>query len=315
MIETAKKNKLVLGGFVITFIGALFFSTKAILVKLAFANTHTDPVTILALRMLFSLPFYIAIGLFASNKRSNIYFTKRQWAYIILLGLTGYYVSSLCDFIGLQYISAGLERLILFIYPTLAVVLNAMIFRQRVNGFQKLAMALTYAGIAIAFWGEMKIDSSNPEFFVGSIFCFLCAITFAVYLVGSGKMIAETGATKFTSYAMIAAAGGIFIHYFVTGRTVHHMNADLLGYGFLLAILATVIPTFLMSAGIKKIGSSNAAIISSIGPVSTILQAHFILGERITVEQIAGTILVIIGVLLIGWRTRGNLSTTQKIIN
>ena len=179
-----------------------------------------------------------------------------------------------------------------------------MIFRQRVNGYQKLAMVLTYAGIAIAFWGEMKIDSSNPEFFIGSIFCFLCAITFAIYLVGSGKMIAETGATKFTSYAMIAAAGGIFIHYFVSGRTVHHMEGNLLWYGFALAILATVIPTFLMSGGIKKIGSSNAAIISSIGPVSTILQAHFILGERITVEQILGTILVIIGVLLIGWRSR-----------
>ena len=304
MIATAKKNKLVFGGFVITFIGALFFSTKAILVKLAFANTHTDAVTILALRMLFSLPFYIAIGLFTSNRKSNIYFTKRQWVYIILLGRTGYYVSSLCDFIGLQYISAGLERLILFIYPTLAVILNAMIFRQKVNGFQKLAMLLTYAGIAIAFWGEMKIDASNPEFFVGSIFCFLCAITFAIYLVGSGKMIKETGAIKFTSYAMIAAATGVFTHYFVTGGTIHQMETDLLGYGFLLAILATVIPTFLMSAGIKKIGSSNAAIISSIGPVSTILQAHFILGERITVEQITGTVLVIIGVLLIGWRTR-----------
>ena len=315
MTETAKKNKLVLGGFVITFIGALFFSTKAILVKLAFANTHTDPVTMLALRMMFSLPFYIAIGLFASNRKSNVYFTKRQWVYIILLGLTGYYVSSLFDFIGLQFISAGLERLILFIYPTLAVILNAMIFRQRVNGYQKLAMVLTYAGIAIAFWGEMKIDSSNPEFFIGSIFCFLCAITFAIYLVGSGKMIAETGATKFTSYAMIAAASGIFIHYFATGKTVHHMEGNLLWYGFALAILATVIPTFLMSAGIKKIGSSNAAIISSIGPVSTILQAHFILGERITVEQITGTVLVVIGVLLIGWRTRESLSTAQKIIN
>jgi drug/metabolite transporter (DMT)-like permease len=122
--------------------------------------------------------------------------------------------------------------------------------------------------------------------------------------VGSGKMIAETGATKFTSYAMIAAAGGIFIHYFVAGKTIHHMDANLLWYGFLLAIIATVIPTFFMSNGIKKIGSSNAAIISSIGPVSTILQAHFILGERITVAQIMGTALVIIGVLLIGWRSR-----------
>lgn len=315
MIETVKKNKLVFGGFVITFIGALFFSTKAILVKLAFENTQTDAVTLLALRMLFALPFYVAIGLFASNKKSNVYFTRRQWIYILLLGLTGYYISSLFDFIGLQYVSAGLERLILFIYPTLAVVLNAIIFRQKVNGYQKLAMVLTYLGIGIAFWGEMKIDSSNPQFFVGSFFCFLCAVTFAIYIVGSGKMIGETGATKFTSYAMIAAASGIFIHYFATGKTVHHMDSNLLLYGFLLGIFATVIPTFFMSNGIKKIGSSNAAIISSIGPVSTILQAHFILGERITVAQIIGTILVIIGVLLIGWRTRENSITAQKVIN
>ena len=315
MTETITKNKVVFGGFVITFIGAIFFSTKAIIVKLAFAHTHADAVTLLALRMLFSVPFYIAIGLFASNKKTNVYFTKKQWIYIILLGLTGYYVSSLCDFIGLQYISAGLERLILFIYPTLAVVLNAIIFRQQVNNFQKIAMVLTYAGIGIAFWGEMKIDSANSQFFIGSFFCLLCAITFAVYLVGSGRMIAETGAIKFTSYAMMAACAGIFVHYFVTGRTIHSMEANLLGYGVALAILATVIPSFFMSNGIKKIGSSNAAIISSIGPVSTILQAHFILGEKITIAQITGTVLVIIGVLLVGWRTRGNISTTQKIIN
>ena len=315
MAEVITKNKIVFGGFIITFIGALFFSTKAILVKLAFANTHADAVTVLALRMFFAVPFYIAIGLFASNKKSNIYFTKRQWVYILLLGLTGYYVSSLCDFIGLQYITAGLERLILFIYPTLAVVLNAILFRQKINRYQKLAMLLTYLGIGIAFWGEMKIDSSNPQFFIGSLFCFLCAVTFAIYLVGSGKMIAETGATKFTSYAMIAAAGGIFTHYFVTGRTIHHMDNNLLMYGFLLGIFATVIPTFFMSNGIKKIGSSNAAIISSVGPVSTILQAHFVLGEPITFAQIGGTLLVIVGVLLIGFNTRENSEAVQKIIN
>ena len=311
MIETAKKNKLVFGGFVITIIGALFFSTKAILVKLAFAQTHADAVTLLALRMLFALPFYLAIGLFTSNKKSNIYFTRRQWLYILLLGLTGYYVSSLCDFIGLKYISAGLERLILFIYPTLAVMLNAMLFRQRINRYQKLAMMLTYMGIGIAFWGEMKIDSLNPNFFLGSFFVFLCAVTFSIYLVGSGKMIAETGATKFTSYAMIAAACGIFIHYFVSGREVHQLDGSLLWYGFLLAIIATVIPSFFISNGIKKIGSSNVAIISSIGPVSTILQAYFILGEKITFAQIAGTILVITGVLFIGWRTREVVGNTN----
>ena len=293
-----------LTGFLITFAGALFFSTKAIIVKLAFANTPTDAVTILALRMLFALPFYVAIGLFASHKKSNVYFTRRQWIYIALLGLTGYYVSSLCDFIGLQYISAGLERLILFIYPSLAVLLNAWFFKQRVTGFQRLAMVLTYLGIAVAYWGEMKMDTGNPGFFTGSFFCLLCALTFAVYLSGSGKMIGETGAVKFTSYAMISAAGGVFIHYFASGNSIHYMDGELMGYGLALAILATVIPTFLMSAGIKKIGSSNAAIVSSIGPVSTILQAHFILGEKITLAQVTGTVLVIAGVMLIGWRTR-----------
>lgn len=291
-------------GFVISFIGAVLFSTKAIFVKLAFAETDTDAITLLALRMVFALPIYLAVAFLYSNRSSNIKFTNKQWLLVMAMGLTGYYLSSLFDFIGLQYISAGLERLILFLYPTFAVLLNAIFFKQKINKIQRIALALTYIGIGIAFFGELRLDNTNPNFLLGSFFIFLCAITFSIYLVGSGQLIPMVGATKFTAYAMTAAAVGVLSHYFAVGNTVHHFSTTLIWYGILLAIIATVIPTFLISNGLKKIGSNNVAIISSIGPVSTILQAHFILGEPLTLSQIAGTLLVISGVLLTGWRNR-----------
>ncbi len=302
MTESAKKNYLT--GFLITFIGAILFSTKAIFVKLAFANTDVDAVSLLALRMFFSVPFYIGIAIIYSNKAGNVKFTTRQWTKIIFLGFIGYYLSSLFDFIGLQYISAGLERLILFLYPTFAILLNAAIFKQKINRVQKLALLLTYLGIGIAYFGELKLDASNPDFYMGTFFIFLCAVTFAIYLVGSGRLIPMVGATKFTAYTMTAASVGVLTHYFVAGNTIQHFSSPVLGYGLLLAIIATVIPTFFISNGLKKIGSNNVAIISSIGPVSTILQAHFILGERLIVAQVIGTVLVIAGVLLTGWRNR-----------
>lgn len=291
-------------GFVISFMGAVMFSTKAILVKLAFAETDTDAISLLALRMFFALPFYLAIAFLYSNRSSNIKFTTGQWVRVMVMGLTGYYLSSLFDFIGLQYISAGLERLILFLYPTFAVFLNALFFKQKISRMQRLALLLTYIGIGIAFYGELRLDDSNPDFLLGSFFVFLCAVTFSVYLVGSGRLIPLVGATKFTAYAMTAAGIGVLAHYFAVGNTIHHFSSPLLVYGILLAVIATVIPTFLISNGLKRIGSNNVAIISSIGPVSTILQAHFFLGEPLTLSQIAGTVLVIAGVLLTGWRNR-----------
>lgn len=302
MSDTTNKNYTL--GFLITFIGAILFSTKAILVKLAFANTQVDAVSLLALRMVFSVPFYIVIAIFYSNKAGNVKFTSREWIKIIFLGIIGYYLSSLFDFIGLQYISAGLERLILFLYPTFAILLNAVIFKIKISKVQKLALLLTYLGIGIAYFGELKVDASNPNFFIGTFFIFLCAVTFAIYLVGSGRLIPLIGATKFTAYTMTAASVGVLIHYVVSGNTFQHFSRPVLGYGVLLAVIATVIPTFFISNGLKKIGSNNVAIISSIGPVSTILQAHFILGEKLINAQIAGTVLVITGVLLTGWRNK-----------
>jgi drug/metabolite transporter (DMT)-like permease len=296
----ATKQPLTFLGFIIAFIGAILFSTKAIMVKLAYAQVNVDALSLLTLRMIFSLPFYILAAIVISNRSGNIKFNYKQWFKIIVLGLFGYYLSSLFDFIGLQYISAGLERLILFLYPTFVVIINFLVYRQKIKNNQKLALILSYSGIALAYFGEIKLESFNPNFLFGSFLVFLCAITYSVYIVGSGRLIPEIGAAKFTAYAMLAATAGIFIHFILRGdyQTLDK-GSGLWWYGLLLAVVATVIPTFMLSAAIKKIGTNNVAIISTIGPVSTIVQAHYFLGEHIFPAQIAGTILVVIGVLLL----------------
>jgi drug/metabolite transporter (DMT)-like permease len=283
----------------------VLFSTKAIIVKLAFGSTHVDALTLLTLRMVFALPFYVAAAFLVAGQKDSIKPSTREWLLVAGVGLCGYYFSSLFDFIGLQYISAGLERLILFLYPSFAVFINVYLFKQRITAVQKLALLVTYAGIALAYFGELRLDAGNPNFYLGSFMVFLCAITYSIYIAGSGRIIPRIGANKFTAYAMLAATGGIFIHFAVAGNAqVLTASKGLWAYGLALAVIATVLPSFMVSQGLKRIGANNVAIISGIGPVSTILQAHFLLHEKIFFEQICGTALVIIGVLLIGWKKK-----------
>jgi drug/metabolite transporter (DMT)-like permease len=302
-LNDAKKYNVTLAGFLITFVGAVLFSTKAIIVKVAFANTSMDALTLLTLRMTFSLPFYVGAVILAQRSDDNTPLTGKQWMALIGLGLFGYYLSSLFDFVGLQYVTAGLERLILFLYPTFAVLINAFIFKQPVTRIQKIALLLTYTGILIAYIGELAIDFGNPNFIWGSFLIFLCSITYSVYIVGSGRMIPTVGVTRFTAYAMLTSTAGVFLHFAFAGSLPALQEAGThWWYGILLAVVATVLPSFMLSNGMKRIGSNNVAIISAIGPVSTIVQAHFVLGEKIFPAQIAGTILVIVGVIFIGWK-------------
>lgn len=300
--SSSKINTL---GFLITIGGAIFFSTKAIFVKLAFQDTKVDAVTLLCLRMLFSLPFYIGAAWIAHKKEGVVQLTRKQWLWVLTMGIFGYYLSSLFDFIGLQYVSAGLERLILFLYPTFAVLINTFYFKTKLSRIQVLALVLTYIGIGTAYWGEIRSAQYGPQFFYGSFMIFLCAVTYSFYLVGTGRLVNAVGATRYTAYAMLAASAGIFTHFLLTHPVQNVvMTSSLAGYGIALAIIATVLPSFMMSVGMKKIGSNNVAIITSIGPVSTILQAHFFLGETIIAEQILGTALVILGVIFIGWQSK-----------
>ncbi|NCI46109.1 DMT family transporter [Sediminibacterium sp. WSJ-3] len=298
-------KKITLTGFFITILGAVFFSTKAIFVKLAFRDTQVDALTLLCLRMLFSLPFYLAAAGLAARKENQAALTRRDWLLVLAMGILGYYLSSLFDFIGLQYVSAGLERLILFLYPTFAVLINTYYFKTKLERAQLAALLLTYLGIGIAYFGELKLGDTNPQFYFGSFMVFLCSITYSVYLVGSGRLVPRLGATRYTAYAMLAATAGIFIHFLLVHDFAGvRLTPTLAWYSLAIALIATVLPSFLMSNGMKRIGSNNVSIITSIGPVSTILQAHFFLGEPVNTTQLSGTLLVIAGVLLIGWKSK-----------
>ena len=279
----------------IIFLGAILFSAKAVLVKLTMPY-GIDAVPLLALRMLFSLPFNIAvlIAITAGEPKPT---SKMPWLRVIGLGIVGYYLASYFDFLGLEYISASLERVILYSYPTMVLVLSAIFLGRKVNLPQIIAVALCYAGIFVAIWfGPSAQVQGNLA--SGVTLIFLSALTYAIYLIGSGELIPKIGVWRFTAWAMITSTVCIVIHFLVI-----HPPFQLLGYprqvyyAAAMALFATVIPSFLISEGIKRIGASNAAIIGGIGPVSTIVLASIFLGEKFTLAQVLGTLLVIAGVV------------------
>jgi drug/metabolite transporter (DMT)-like permease len=290
----------------ISLLGAVCFSTKAIFVKLAYRDSAVDSVSLLALRMIFALPFFAGAAAFSSRKESNTRFTMKQWIYVALIGCLGYYVSSYLDFMGLRYVSAGIERLILFIYPTFVVLISAVWFKVIVTRRQVAALVITYAGLLIAFVSEAQINTSGDDFYIGSLFILACALTYGTYIAASGKIIPTIGSVKFNSYAMSFACLAVLIHFFATS------NNSLLGfppivyvYSFLMAIVSTVIPSYLVSISLNRLGANNTAIIASIGPVSTILQAWYFLDERVSALQWLGTVFIIGGILMISWKRSG----------
>jgi drug/metabolite transporter (DMT)-like permease len=286
-------------GVVCVLLGAFLFATKAIMVKLAYLS-GVDHLSLLMLRMLFSLPIYLIILLTTSRPKrwgTEIAYSDIMW--VFWFGILGYYIASYFDFFGLAYISAGLERVILFIYPTLVLIINRIWLKQPINRIQVVAILMTYLGVAVASLYDENV-SNNKDLLVGTVLILISSITFAGYIVGSGWLIPKLGSKVFTCYAMIFACIMVISHYlFVKGFNLPIWNVDVYSYALLMAIFATVVPSFMVSYGIKQIGSSNASIIASVGPIFTIVLAILILNEKINSEQIVGTLLVIGGVLFL----------------
>jgi len=282
-------------GILFAFLGAVGFASKGIIIKLAY-RLDADWLTVLMFRMLFSVPFYIAVIVW-HHRKNTISLTNEQKLKIVILGLLGYYLSSLLDFMGLEYITATLERIVLFVYPTMVVVLAAVYHRKKIGNIQKLAILISYLGILVALGSDFGIQKDVLK---GSLLVFSAAFTFACYLVFSEKLIAQIGASLYTAYIMTTAAVGIFLHYFLkNGFYIAPLDAQFYELSVLIALFATVFPSFMVSKGISLIGSGNAAIVASVGPVMTILMAYLFLDEQIGVAQILGTVLVLGGVSLI----------------
>jgi len=277
---------------------AACFSTKAIMVKYAYMY-GADTVFILFLRLFFSLPVYIILAyIYSKNATSPI--TRKQWIWIILLGIIGYYLSSLFDFIGLKYISASLERLILFIYPTLIVVLNTIMFGSKLQRKDYLALGLTYIGIFFIYMGNS--ESTTENLIIGSVLVFTCALTYAFYIVGTGRLIPVIGAQRYTSYVMIVSTISVMIHQSIVNGIPDftHTATPILWIGFAMAIIATVIPSLTLAQSIKLIGTEKSSIIATLGPVFTIALANFFLKEPFTIRQAIGTVFIIAGVWIVG---------------
>lgn len=250
--------------------------------------------------MAFSLPFFVISALVSTGRKTNKRFTPQQWVSVAVVGVFGYYISSILDFKGLQYVSASIERLILFIYPTFVLVISAVWRKQPVQRNEWIAVLITYIGLLIAFSGELTLTTSGDRLFTGSTLILLCAITYAIYIVASGSLIPLIGAVKFNSYAMSFAGIAVLTHFFLFGQqSLFGLPSDVYYYCLLMAFVATVIPTYMISFSLKRLGANTTAVIASIGPVSTIVQAYFFLGEQFSLLQLAGTVLVLVGIVVI----------------
>jgi len=291
-------------GLMFVIIAAFSFSAKAVIIKIAYGHgAHITPIMLMSLRMLFSLPFFVAAIILIERNRTHAAFSTTDKLNLVGLGVIGFYLAAYFDFVGLHYISASLERLVLLLYPTLVVLLSAIFFKQKIQSREAIALVVSYIGIVTVFYEELNIAGTNT--ILGSAFIFASATAFAIYLIGSGQMVKRIGAMRFTAYAMTIACLATLFHFGVEfDATVTTLSLEIYGLALLMAVVCTVIPTFLMNAGIHHLGAGPASIISGLGPIMTIFLAYLILDEQLTPIQIAGATLVIAGVFVVSGKKR-----------
>ena len=297
---------LVSGGLLVL-IAAVGFSAKAVLVKLAYAySPQLDAITLMTLRMLLSLPCFLIVALWARRNGAQRRLSFREAATVAGLGILGFYAAGYLDFAGLSYITAGLERLILFLYPTLVVLFSAVFYRRRLHPRERLALLLSYLGIALVFGSHAFVFT--PQLVLGATLVFGAALSFALYILISGNVVGRIGSTRFTAYVMTSACIASIIHFLMTHHGMAALDIPWRVYGIviLMAVFSTVIPAFLFNAGMQRIGANPTSIISSIGPVMTLFFAYVLLGETLTPAQMLGTLLVIAGVMIVSIRGKGS---------
>jgi len=285
-------------GVALAIAGTLVFSFRPILVKLVYVTYPVSPVTLLFLRMTISLPFFLAVAWWLRHDEPRL--TPRDWAAVAALGFIGYYAASFLDFIGLQYVGAGIGRLILYLYPTLVLLISFLFLHRRPTRRQLGALVITYAGVALILSSQMHGGAEGRLFLLGALFVFASSLFYATYLVAGGEMVKRVGSMRFTAYSMAVATVPAVVQFFV----FEPLSAlDLPGkvwlYVILLATFTTVLPLFIQAEALRRIGAAEFALIGALGPVSVAITSALGLDERFTAIQALGGVLVIFGVLLV----------------
>jgi drug/metabolite transporter (DMT)-like permease len=292
--------KSIATGLLLATLGAVAFSGKAIIVKLAYRH-GVDAVTLIMLRMLFALPFFIAMTWWSGRQAVNrkpVALTGKDLAGIAWLGLTGYYLASFLDFAGLQYITASLERLILYLNPTLVVLLGLALFRRPVGRRQAMGMAISYGGVLLVFGHEVTLQGADVA--LGALLVFLSAVSYALYLFYSGELVQRLGSMRLVGLATSVACV-LCITQFAVLRPLNSafmVAPQVIYLSILNATLCTVVPVMMVMMAIERIGSGLAAQVGMVGPMSTMAMGVLILDEPFTPWLVAGTLLVIAGVFV-----------------
>ena len=292
-------TKSIASGVLLAAAGSIAFSGKAIIVKLAY-RYGVDAVTLIMFRMLFALPIFAAMAWWASRGQPAL--TRSDWLGVLGLGFSGYYLASFLDFAGLAYISASLERLILYLNPTLVLLLGLLLYQRKASMRQLLGMAISYSGVALVFGHELAIQNSIQRSGAawGALLVFLSAVCYAVYLVYSGELVKRLGALRLVGLATTFAC--LFcIAQFVLLRPLSAaaVAPEVIWLSLLNATVCTAVPVLLVMLAIERIGATLTAQTGMIGPMSTILMGVLILGEPFTAWIAAGTALVIVGIYVV----------------
>ena len=287
-------------GPLLAVLGVLGFSFKAILIKLAYAWAPVDPVSLMTLRMLYSAPFFVTMAWWAGRAPAARRIEPRDWRLLLALGFIGYYLSSLLDFLGLQYVTASLERLVLFLYPTIVVVLSALFLGQPITRRTAIALVLSYAGIALAVWHDVHVSGDPASIALGSALVFGSALGYAAYLVAAGGIIARLGSSRFIAWAMLASTAFIVTQFVATRpASALRLPIEIHALALAMAVFCTVLPTWMIAESIRRIGASTASLIGSLGPLFTIGFGALLLGEPVNMLQLIGVALVLAGVVLV----------------
>lgn len=284
-------------GVLFAVLSACGFSLKAVFVKLSYAAAPVDALTVLAIRMGLALPLFLWL-VWLSRGAQQAPLTLADGVRVLLLGFLGYYLSSLFDFYGLQYISAGLERLILFTYPTLVLLLQMAFTRQRPSGRVLAAMGLCYAGLGVALLHDVRLEGSQGQILLGASWVFASAVTYALYYLGTSVVVQKVGSMRLAGLAGSASALMVLVHYGVSAdvQQLAALPGSVWLYGVLMALLSTVLPIYWMALAIQRMGATHAAAFGNLGPVLTVFASWALLNEAISLYQLAGLALVLFGV-------------------
>lgn len=284
-----------LAGLAIAIVGAIFFSAKAIVAKLIY-RYQVDAVTLITFRMLFSLPFFAAVAIWKA--RTAVPLSKSDRGRIIVLGLLGYYLSSFLDFLGLQYISAGLERLILFLTPSFVLLISFFFLKKKISLVEWLALGTAYLGTVFVLMHDARTGGANVA--LGSALVLASAISYALYLLLSGELVARVGALRLVAYAMCVSSVACIVQFFLLRPPAELLQPmQVYGLSMINAVFCTVLPVFLTMVAVERIGPATTSQAGMVGPVSTLFMGALILDEPITAIQLAGTTLVLSGIYLL----------------